>query len=425
MGSDAPDSRTTAEREPLRCGRSEQREWRAPLPSTFMAQSPVRWILVLSMGAAAGVGMARFGFGPVLPALRDDLGWSLSTGGVVQSANLGAYLIGSWLTPRIVDRYGLRRPFWWAYVAVVTVLLATGVASGLPSHFVLRVIAGGAAGVLWIGGGIIAARLSTGATSGLIIGLFFAGLGTGVVVTGLLLPIAFGSTGGWRAIWWVMGAVALFAAPFVYQSLRAACATIEPASAVSPIGVSDFGGRGALLRLEVAYILFGLGSIGYMTFVVALLREQDASPREVGMFWVVLGVSIMVAGRLWAAPISRSRSGRLAGLMYLIMAAAAVAVVVSAKLLALIVSAVAFGSVFVAVASATTHLIRLYLPQDRWTATLARFTVGFGLGLTVGSSLAGAASDAYGLSVSLVASAAVLTAAAVAAALQPAITDSR
>ena len=78
-----------------------------------MSQTPVRWILVLSIGAAVGVGMARFAFGPVLPALRDDLGWSLSTGGAVQSVNLGAYLVGSLLAPRIINRWGLQRPFWY------------------------------------------------------------------------------------------------------------------------------------------------------------------------------------------------------------------------------------------------------------------------------------------------------------------------
>ncbi len=390
-----------------------------------MARSPVRWILVLSIGAAAGIGMARFGFGPVLPALRADLGWSLSTAGAVQSANLGAYLIGSLSTPRIVDRWGLRRPFWVSYVALAATLVATGLAGDVASHVALRLVAGAAAAVGLITGGVIAARLSSAAMSGLMIGLFFGGVGAGIVATGLLLPVAFGSAAGWRIVWWVTGAITIIAAPLVYRSLRAACASIDAMPAPPEPVAAGSSGLLVLLRLEIAYFLYGLGSIAYMTFVVALLRAQDASPRAVGAFWVTLGTAILVAGRLWAGPISRSRSGRLAALMYLIMATASGIVVVSATLGALVASAVAFGSVFVAAVSATTHLIRSHLPQERWTATLARFTVGFGLAITIGSTAAGVMADHLGLPTSIFVSALVLIAAAAAASLQPGVSAAR
>lgn len=365
--------------------------------------------------------MARFAFGPVLPALRDDLGWSLSTGGAVQSVNLGAYLVGSLLAPRIINRWGLQKPFWYSYIALAATLLLTGAANDLISHVALRLIGGGAAAVVLIGGGIIAARLSSAATSGLIIGLFFGGVGAGIVATGLLLPTAFGSTDGWRTVWWVMGAAATVAGPFILRSLRAACASIDDQPVAPIVDRSRPDGLRVLLPLEISYFLFGLGSIGYMTFVVALLRAQDATPAEVGAFWVALGSAILIAGRLWAAPISRSRSGKVAGLMYLAMATASCLVVVSATFVALMASAVAFGSVFVAVVSATTHLIRVHLPQDRWTATLARFTVGYGVAVTVGSSAAGITSDTLGLSTSIMVSAAVLGVAGIAAGLQPGV----
>jgi predicted MFS family arabinose efflux permease len=376
---------------------------------------------VLSIGAAAGIGMARFAFGPVLPALRDDLGWSLTTGGAVQSANLGAYLVGSLMTPRIIRRYGLRRPYWYSYVAIGVTLLLTGIAGDVASQVALRLIAGGTAGVLLISGGIIAARLSTGATSGLIIGLFFGGVGAGIAAAGLLLPIAFASDGGRRIVWWVMGAATIVAAPFVFLSLRAACASIAALPEPPLLSSARPDGVAVLVRLEIAYILFGLGSIGYMTFVVALLRGQDASPGDVGAFWAVLGMASLVAGRLWASSINRSESGRLAGLMYLLMAGASMVVIVSSTLGALIFSAAAFGSVFVSAVSATTHLIRVQLPQERWTATLARFTVGYGVAMTIGSTAAGAMSDRFGLPTSIFISALVLLLAAVAAGLQPGV----
>jgi predicted MFS family arabinose efflux permease len=175
--------------------------------------------------------------------------------------------------------------------------------------------------------------------------------------------------------------------------------------------------------LEIAYALFGLGSIGYMTFVVAYLRDNDASPAAIGVFWVALGVSIWLGGKLWANSISKSRSGRLAGLMYLMMAVASSIVLTSTTATALLASGAAFGSVFVAVVAATTHLIRLHVAQEFWTVTLAGFTVWFGVGLTVGSAATGIISDSYGLSAGILVSVIILAAAAVVAALQSAPTE--
>jgi len=379
-------------------------------------------MLILSSGAAAGVGMARFGFGPLLPAMRDDLGWSLSQAGFVQGANLAGYVLGSIAAPWLARRFGLTRPFLFAYLAVGGALVATGLLTGTPMQVALRAVAGMAAAVLWICGGTIAARLSSDDSSGLLIGLFFGGLGAGVVATGLLIPFALGRPEGWRVAWVLMGTGALVLLPLVGRALRAIDATIsqEP----PPTTIETHPNRTErLVLLEASYFLFGLGSIGFMTFIVALLREQDTAPNMVAIFWISLGVSILIAGRLWAAAISGSRSGRLLTVMYLVQAAAGLIAIASKSPFALTISAVAFGSVFVASVAATTHLIRLHLPPENWTPTLARFTVGFGLALTVGSFATGVVSDRYGITAGIAASAVTITAAALAAGMQSGPTE--
>ena len=42
-----------------------------------------------------------------------------------------------------------------------------------------------------------------------------------------------------------------------------------------------------------AYLLFGLGYIGYMTFVVTMLREQQLEPALVTSFYAMLGLSLI------------------------------------------------------------------------------------------------------------------------------------
>ena len=58
------------------------------------------------------------------------------------------------------------------------------------------------------------------------------------------------------------------------------------------------------------YLLFGLGYIGYMTFVVTLLREQQLATRVVTAFYAVLGVGVVASSWLWAGMLQRFRGGQ-------------------------------------------------------------------------------------------------------------------
>ena len=54
------------------------------------------WIaLGLSLGPAVSNGLARFAYGLLLPAMRDDLGWNYTQAGWVNTANAIGYLIGA------------------------------------------------------------------------------------------------------------------------------------------------------------------------------------------------------------------------------------------------------------------------------------------------------------------------------------------
>lgn len=51
--------------------------------------------LALSLGVAVSRGITRFSCGFLLPLVRDDLGWSFTLAGAMNSANLVGYLSGA------------------------------------------------------------------------------------------------------------------------------------------------------------------------------------------------------------------------------------------------------------------------------------------------------------------------------------------
>ena len=74
-----------------------------------MQTSSVHWIrlaLALSVGAAISLGVTRFAYGLLLPAMRDDLGWTYTLAGAMNTANAVGYLIGALATPRLLHRVG-------------------------------------------------------------------------------------------------------------------------------------------------------------------------------------------------------------------------------------------------------------------------------------------------------------------------------
>jgi len=133
----------------------------------------------LSLGAAVSLGITRFAYGLLLPSMRADLGWSYTLAGAMNTANAMGYLLGAFAAPWLLKR---RTP---VQLLVVGSLLASvfmagsGFFSDAPSLLVQRLLAGVASALVFIAGGLLAARLGALAPRhmGLLLGLYYGGTG--------------------------------------------------------------------------------------------------------------------------------------------------------------------------------------------------------------------------------------------------------
>jgi predicted MFS family arabinose efflux permease len=168
--------------------------------------------------------------------------------------------------------------------------------------------------------------------------------------------------------------------------------------------------------------MFGLGYIGYMTFIVTLLREQALSATVVTAFYAVLGLGVMASPWLWAGLLQRHRNGRALATLNALLAVATVLPVVWAHPVVAFASGALFGAVFLSVVASTTALVRHNLPQAAWSAGISGFTIVFAAGQIVGPSLVGLLADGPGgLHAGLGVSAAALLCGAALAARQQAL----
>ena len=352
--------------------------------------------LALALAAAVSLGTARFSYALLLPPMRADLGWSYFTAGAMNTVNAAGYLLGALTLPRLLQRHDARRVMLLGGAAAALLLGLHGAVRSDAALLLLRGLCGVASAASFVGGGLLAARLAGqgagGAMgAGLVLGLYYGGTGLGIVVSALLVPpwVA-GAADGWGGAWVALGAVSLLATAVTAWGTRALHAPPAAGAARVRLPLAPFGW--ALL----GYGLFGLGYIGYMTFIVTLLREQGLPAGTVTLFYVVLGLGVVASSWLWAGLLQRHRGGRPLATLNALLAVATLLPVLSVHPVAVFVSGALFGSVFLSVVASTTALVRHNAGAAQWPAGIAAFTIVFAAGQIVGPGLTGLIADGPG-----------------------------
>ncbi|MGZ5239046.1 MAG: YbfB/YjiJ family MFS transporter [Caldimonas sp.] len=374
----------------------------------------------LALGSAVSLGLARFSYALLLPAMRDDLGWSYFTAGAMNTVNAGGYLAGALVFARLLDRIGPRVLFIGGIVATAALMALHGVVDATAALYLLRFATGIGSAATFVSGGLLAARLAVhpggadapregGPSPGLLLGIYYGGTGAGIVASALLVPplAARPVAHAWQGAWIGLAALALLAAAIAAPATRSIRALPQ---ARGPGGRADLGGLKAGL---FSYLLFGFGYIGYMTFVVSLLREQGLAAGAIVAFYALLGIAVIASSWVWAHLLQRHRGGGPMALLNALLALATLLPVVSPHPLAVFASGLLFGGVFLSLVASTTALVRHNLAPAAWGSGIGTFTVVFAFGQIVGPSLVGWVADATGgLSAGLACSAFVLLLAA-------------
>jgi predicted MFS family arabinose efflux permease len=376
----------------------------------------LRAAAALALGAAISLGLARFSYALLLPPMRDDLAWSYFTAGAMNTVNAAGYLAGALAAPRWLARFDARQVLFGGGVAAALLLALHGAVRGDAALYLLRFLTGSASAATFVAGGLMAARLVQGGAAGLtglVLGIYYGGTGLGIVAAALLVPPLAGGTAAhaWQQAWVALGGVALLATFVMAAGTRRLAA--------APVAVS--AGAAAWRRRDLGwglagYLCFGLGYIGYMTFVVTLLRTQGLAPGLVVAFYVLLGLTTIASSWLWAGLLQRHRGGGPLALLNGLLAIATLLPVLSPHPAAVFASGALFGGVFLSVVASTTALVRHNLPPAAWPAGIATFTIVFAAGQIVGPSLTGWLADGpAGLAGGFVCSAALLALGALAA----------
>jgi MFS family permease len=356
----------------------------------------VRGIVVaalLSFGPTVSNSFARFAYALVLPSMRSDLDLSYSQAGWLNTANAVGYLAGAVLIRMLVRHTGNRVLFSAGMIVTAFALLATGFTRDLDLLAAMRLVAGIGGAMVFVCGGSLSGNIFPNrpdlATRCILV--YFAGAGIGLMLCGVGIPLLLDARGdaSWPLSWQAMGWVSLLMAA---ASIWAAYQVVEPQSAV---GSADWPFMPFIAQFA-AYVCFGLGYIGYMTFVIAWMRENGAGTGEVIVVWFVLGLATLVAPAVWTRPCDRWPGGRPLAAVLAVLTVGAALPLVSVAPVAMLASAALFGLAMFSAPSAIQAFVKKSLPKPAWGPAMATFTIAFGASQIVGPVATGWVADVFG-----------------------------
>ncbi len=352
---------------------------------------------MLSLGVTVSNSFARMAYALVLPSMRADLGWNYTQSGWLNTANAIGYLIGAVLTRVLIRHTGNRSMFIVGVLATALTVLATGLTRDIAWLGVWRCASGICGATAFIAGGALSGNIlpAQPQRAGTTIAIYFGGGGLGFLLCGVLLPIMLevGGPAAWQQAWVGMGGASLV---MLVACTWAAWRIAEPNS--GPEGESQSGSH-SVSRLKagiVAYIAFGLGYIGYMTFVIAWMRDHGASTGEVIAMWTTFGVASILGPWIWRIPLNTWIPGRMLSAALATLALGAVLPLFSAGMLSMLVSATLFGASMWNIPGSVTHLVKRALPKPAWGSAVATFTIYFAAGQIAGPVMTGALADLFG-----------------------------
>jgi MFS family permease len=343
--------------------------------------SAQRWAWAGAIALAVAMGIGRFVYTPILPAMASALSLGHATAGWIASANFAGYLVGA------IGASSLTKRPMSATVAGLFLSAATTAAMGAVSSpalfIVLRAIGGAASAIVLVGGSaIVLDRLQAKGRAGLT-ALHFAGVGIGIALSAVLVAALNREGMDWRGLWYASGALSFAGSIAVVLLLPRGGVTLGDGQA--PQNAPSASGSYAIPALLAAYGLFGFGYVITATFLVVQVRST--APNIEPFVWLIVGLSAVPSVAAWTwigARVGLLSAYALASVIEAIGVADSVLVPTIAGAL---IAALLLGATFVGLTALGLRAAReaSATPQR----ILAWMTVSFGLGQIIGPIFAG------------------------------------
>jgi predicted MFS family arabinose efflux permease len=345
--------------------------------SPRVAASPIRATIAALCANLVGIGIARFAYTPLLPAVIAAGWFSPSAAAYLGAANLAGYLVGALSARAIAARLGTATTLRVAMLLTVASLFACAVPVSFAWFFTWRFLSGATGGVLMaLAAPTVMVAIPPG-RRGIAGGAIFTGVGLGIAASGTLVPLLM--RWGLVETWIGLGTIALVLTATSWNGWPAASTSRPTSEPTRQASVSI----AALRALYLEYALNAVGLVPHMVFLVDYVARDLERGIQVGSFcWIIFGVGAvmgpMVAGH------AGDRIGFRAALRsaFLIQAVAVAVPLLTTSDTALLLSSFIVGAFVPGIVAMTIGRTRELIPDDRlrqatvWGYCTTAFAIG-------------------------------------------------
>jgi len=286
-----------------------------------------------------GIGLARFAYTPLIPALVNAGWFSTHAADYLGAINLLGYLLGAALAHRATGWFGVRTTLLTCLTVTVVSFYACALDWGVAWYGFWRLACGVTGAALVVIGAPAALSRVAPEERAVTSALVFTGIGLGIMASGTLVPwlVHYGIAVTWlgmAALGTVLAGWCWFA---VWRHLQ-------------PLPGSHAGLRGSagapVLAITLVIVAYGLDAAGFVPhtlfWVDYIARELDRGIQQGSVYWILFGVGAAL-GPLLAGVLAKRMGFRPALTLVLAIKACAVGL----PLLLSTPSALAVSSFFV------------------------------------------------------------------------------
>lgn len=333
------------------------------------------WQVITSgiCGLILTIGLARFAYTPLLPAMQLQTGLSDSGAGALAAINYAGYMTGVLIASWMDDEKWRHRFYEWGMWFAVISTATMSITDSMPIWFVSRYVGGlcGAAGMLLGSGLVLGWLMRQGHRPEL--GVYFMGIGSGVVVT------AFGSWGLaqifplWSEQWMAFAVIGLI---FLIPAWmwRAPAPPVVTNKNLAQVAVS----KRWLFLMFVSYFAAGWGFVVHATFTVSMVERIPELQGYGSIAWGLVGLAAIPAVFIWDLIARKVGDTNALILAFTFQIISIVLLIFSDSLVASLLSAFGYGATFIGIVSLTLALVGRRAPENPGKA-MARLTLAYGL----------------------------------------------
>ena len=330
------------------------------------------------LALVVGVGVARFAFTSLLPAMLENH-LSIAFAGMLASVNYVGYLSGSIFSIFIKDIHTKVRFFRFGLALCIITSLLLALTQSQIIWLIARLLAGfGAAMALVVGSAIVMSKLqNTNKTKAM--GIHFSGLGFSILVSDLIMRAVFNFSDYWQHAW-----LALAIAGTIFASYSAYILSFDKQSAdqvvkhkfdkalFSPL----------VIVLALAYFTEGVGMVVQATFLPDIVNSLPGLAGYGGYAWMAVGLAGIPSCIIWMRLAHRYNS---IDMMILAMALQVIGILIpifSTNIVLNLISGILYGATFIGLVALFMNLAG-QLAGKNPVFIMGMITAAYGVGQVV------------------------------------------